>query len=39
VVRNRAYGTQWQNAETVPIDGLGITRELHPDAVVFRLSP
>ena len=38
VVRSRAGGTRWQQAETLPIDGLGITREVRPDAVVFTLS-
>jgi hypothetical protein len=38
VVRARAAGTRWQNAESLPIDGLGLTREVHPDAVVFNLS-
>jgi hypothetical protein len=39
VLPNRAYGTPLQNAAILPIDGLGITREVHPDAVVFVLSP
>jgi hypothetical protein len=39
VLPDRAYGTPLQNAATMPIDGLGITREVHPDAVVFQLSP
>jgi len=39
VLRDRAYGTPLQNAATTPIDGLGITREVHPDAVVFQLTP
>jgi hypothetical protein len=38
VLPDASGGTQWQNAATLPIDGLGITRELRPDAVVFRLS-
>jgi len=39
VLPDRAYGTPLQNAATMPIDGLGITREVHPDAVVFQLTP
>ncbi len=39
VLPDRAYGTPLQNAAMLPIDGLGITREVHPDAVVFVLSP
>jgi hypothetical protein len=39
VLPDRAYGTPLQNAATMPIDGLGITREVHPDAVVFLLTP
>ena len=37
VLLDRAVGTQWQNAATLPIDGLGITRDIRPDAVVFHL--
>ncbi len=37
VLPDRAVGTQWQNAATVPIDGLGITRDIRPDAIVFHL--
>ena len=39
VLPQRAGGTQWEEAANLPIDGLGITREVHPDAVVFHLSP
>jgi hypothetical protein len=39
VLPSRAYGTPLQDAAALPIDGLGITREVHPDAVVFRLDP
>ena len=39
VLPDRADGTPLQNAATLPIDGLGITREVHPDAVVFLLGP
>jgi hypothetical protein len=39
VLPDRAGGTPQQNAATVPIDGLGISREVHPDAVVFVLDP
>ncbi len=39
VLPNRAGGTPLQNAATLPIDGLDITREVHPDAVVFVLYP
>jgi hypothetical protein len=38
VVRARASGTPWQDAESLPIDGLGINREVRPDAVVFNLG-
>jgi len=34
---DRAVGTQWQNAATLPIDSLGVTRDIRPDAVVFHL--
>jgi hypothetical protein len=37
VLLDRAVGTQWQNAATLPIDSLGITRDIRPDAVVFHL--
>ena len=39
VLPSRASGTPLQNAATVPIDGLGITRDVRPDAVVFVLDP
>lgn len=35
----RAVGTAWQGAATIPVDGLGITREEVDGAVVFRLNP
>ncbi|HET8684209.1 MAG TPA: hypothetical protein VFM54_20395 [Micromonosporaceae bacterium] len=35
----RAAGTPWQHAATIPVDGLGITREEVDGAVVFRLDP
>jgi hypothetical protein len=38
VVRARAGGTGGSSAESLPIDGLGLTREVRPDAVVFTLS-
>jgi hypothetical protein len=34
----RAGGTPWERAATVPIDGLGITREEVGEAVVYRLT-
>jgi hypothetical protein len=37
VLLDRAVGTQWQNAATLPIDSLGVTRDIRPDAVVFHL--
>jgi hypothetical protein len=37
VVRAWVAGTPWQDALKRPVDGLGITREDTPDAVVFRL--
>jgi hypothetical protein len=39
VLPDRAYGTPLQDAATLPINGLGLTREVHPDAVVFVLTP
>jgi len=33
-----AAGTPWQEAAAMPIDGLGITRDVRDDAVVFHLS-
>jgi hypothetical protein len=38
VLPDRAYGSPLAQAATIPIDGLGITREVHPDAVVFTLT-
>jgi hypothetical protein len=34
----RAAGTPWDRAATVPIEGLGITREEVGEAVVYRLT-
>ncbi len=39
VLPDRAYGSPLAQAATMPIDGLGIMREVHPDAVVFTLTP
>jgi len=39
VLKEWAAGTPFEDAETRPIDGLGITREVLPDGVVFHLSP
>ena len=35
----RAWQEPLASAATIPIDGLGVTREVHPDAVVFTLDP
>jgi hypothetical protein len=35
----RMGGTPLQEAATMPIDGLGLTREVHPDSVVFTIEP
>jgi hypothetical protein len=37
VPTNLAAGTPWANAATVPVGGLGVTREVTDGAVVFRL--
>jgi hypothetical protein len=39
ILNEWAGGTPYEDAATRPIDGLGITREVLPDAVVFHLSP
>jgi hypothetical protein len=39
VLPDLADGTPWQAAAEMPIDGLGISREVTADAVVFSLSP
>jgi len=38
VLPDQAYGSPLAQAATIPIDGLGVTREVHPDAVVFTLT-
>ncbi len=38
VLPDRVADTPWQDAANLPIDGLGITREVLPDAVVFHLD-
>ncbi len=38
VVRSMANGSPWQAAEALPIDGLGLTRDVYDDVVVFHLS-
>ena len=35
----RLAGTPLANAATIPIDGLPLTRQVYPDAVVFSLDP
>jgi hypothetical protein len=37
VLNEWARGTPYQDAATVPIDGLGLDREVLPEAVIFRL--
>ena len=37
VLPSWAVGTPWQDAANLPIESLGITREVRDDAVVFRL--
>jgi hypothetical protein len=39
VLPSRAVGSPLAGAATMPIDGLGLTREVRPDAVVFTLGP
>jgi hypothetical protein len=39
VLPDRVYGSPLAQAATMPIGGLGITRAVHPDAVVFTLMP
>mgnify|MGYP006976751099 CR=1 FL=1 len=39
VLRSRAVGTPYANADVVPIAGLGLTRQVYPDAVVFTIEP
>jgi hypothetical protein len=34
----RAVGTPWERAASIPVDGLGITREEVGEAVVYRLN-
>ena len=38
VLPYRMVGTPLADAEHIPIDGLGITRRVYPDAVVFSLG-
>jgi hypothetical protein len=38
VLPDRVAGTPWENAATTPIDGLGLDRQVTPDAIVFRLT-
>lgn len=39
VLRGRAAGTPYADADVVPIDGLPLTRAVYPDAVVFTIQP
>jgi hypothetical protein len=39
VLPYRMVGTPLGNAAKIPIDGLGMTRQVYPDAVVFSLGP
>ncbi|MBX6750452.1 MAG: hypothetical protein IRY85_12420 [Micromonosporaceae bacterium] len=39
VLRSRAVGTPYANADVVPINGLPLTRQVYPDAVVFTIQP
>lgn len=39
VLRGRAAGTPYANADVVPIDGLPLTRQVYPDTVVFTIEP
>lgn len=38
VLVDRARGTTWESSGTVPIDSLGITREVTTEAVIFHLT-
>jgi hypothetical protein len=38
VLPDRAVGTPLEQAATVPVESLGLNREVHPDAVIFRLA-
>lgn len=38
VLRGRAVGTPYTNADVVPIDGLPLTRQVYPDTVVFTIQ-
>jgi hypothetical protein len=39
VLRGRAFGTPYADADVVPIDHLPLTRVVYPDTVVFTLEP
>jgi hypothetical protein len=39
VLPDLAHDTPWESAATAPIDDLGITRDIAPDAVTFHLAP